>query len=541
MIGLHRAACAVGTMLGLASCQTVAADAASGQTIMQQVDLLITGGAIYDGSGGDAVSANLAIDDGEIIAIFDHDSPNYRGVSTIDARGLVVAPGFIDPHTHATSDLASNDEMRRANLPFAHQGVTTVVIGNDGFGDTNIAELASRTAQMGVGTNVAFLAGFGPIREAVLGTANRAPTSTELTQMKAAMRSAMCDGAWGLSTGLYYVPQNYAKTDEVIALAKIAGEFGGYYDTHMRDESTYNITVSGAVQETIEIGVQAALPVHIAHIKALGPEVWGHSSKMIAAIEEARSDGLRVTADQYPWAASGTRISNALVPRWALEGGLARLRERLSVEEEAKRIRNGMIAGLERRGGADRLLITAPLGGIDIVTGITLADIAKTEEREPVDSAIAILKQGDARLASFNMNEADIAAFAVQDWVVTGSDGSTGHPRKYASFPKAYRDLVKKEGMPLARFIRRSSGKTAEIIGLTDRGYLKPGYAADVVVFDPEEFAPVASYQNPRELSVGVRHLLVNGALAIKDGRYTGALSGKPLLKQSPASITACD
>jgi N-acyl-D-aspartate/D-glutamate deacylase len=352
--------------------------------------------------------------------------------------------------------------------------------------------------------------------------------------MEALTRGAMCDGAWGLSAGLYYAPQTYAQTAEVTALAQVAGELGGYYDTHMRDESTYNVTVTGALSEALLIGREAQLPVHIAHIKALGPAVWGHSAQMITMIEEARSAGQRVTADQYPWEASGTRISNALVPRWALEGGLSSLRVRLNEAEARAAIRAEMIESIARRGGADRLLVTGQLSGSNAPVGQTLAEIAEAAETAPVDAAIAILHEGDARVASFNMSPADIAAFAAQDWVVTGSDGSNGHPRKYGSFPKAYRDLVQgSAAMDLARFIQRSSGQTADIIGLPGRGYLREGYFADVLIFDPARFAPGATYSAPREYSGGVVHLFVNGAAMIRDESYTGTLSGRPLLKDT--------
>ena len=406
--------------------------------------------------------------------------------------------------------------------------------GNDGSGAPDIAAQAIAAREDGIGTNVAYLAGFGPIRETVIGDANRAPMDAEIDEMRKLTRQAMCEGAWGLSTGLYYVPQNYAASDELTALAKEVSALGGYYDTHMRDESTYNITVEGALAETLEIGRDAQIPVHIAHIKALGPAVWGHSARMIAMIEAAQAAGQRVTADQYPWEASGTRVSNALVPRWALEGGLDALRARLRDPEQAARIREGIAKAYERRGGADRLLVTGSLQGAETSVGSTLAEIAKKRSIDPVDAAISILMEGDARVASFNMSAADIAAFAAQDWVVTGSDGSTGHPRKYGSFPKAYQDLVNGDvGMSMARFVQRSSAQTADIIGLTDRGRIAPGLAADLVIFDPDEFAPRATYQSPRELSAGVRHLIVNGESVISDGQYTGALPGQPLLKQT--------
>ncbi|WP_234029630.1 amidohydrolase family protein [Erythrobacter sp. THAF29] len=500
-----------------------------------EVDALIVSGLVHDGTGEPARFVDLALDDGRIVFVGRDAPARFKAASIVDASGLVIAPGFIDPHTHAGSDLVSDERHRRANLPFAFQGVTTVIVGNDGGGSPDIAKLAHAAREHGIGTNVAYLAGFGPIREEMLGSESRAPTLGELERMKARTRQAMCEGAWGFSAGLYYVPQSYAATGEVVALAQVAGELGGYYDTHMRDESTYNVTVTGALAETLEIRRRARIPVHISHIKALGPAVWGHSERMIAMIEEARAHGQRVTADQYPWEASGTRISNALVPRTALEGGLEALRERLDDPAQFEAIRSGMIEGLTRRGGADKLLITGALHGAEVPVGDTLAAFAQARGQEPVDAAIAVLREGDARVASFNMNPEDIAAFAAQKWVVTGSDGSSGHPRKYASFPKAYRDLVAgKAAMPLARFIRRSSGQTADIIGLKDRGYLREGYAADVVVFDPESFGPLATYQSPRKLSAGVMHLLVNGTPVISAGEFTGSLPGLPLLKDSP-------
>ena len=497
-------------------------------------DLLIRGGTVVDGTGGAPRLADVLIDDGAIVALVNPGMASPRATRVIDASGLIVAPGFIDPHTHADADLGSDDAARRANLAFAFQGVTTVVVGNDGSGTTRVAERAQKARERGIGTSAAYLVGFSPLRRAQLAMKARAPTPDELASMRGTLREAMCEGAWGFSAGLYYVPQSYSETDEVIALAKVAGEFGGYYDTHLRDESTYSITVTGALDEALRIGREADLPVHVSHIKALGPAVWGQSAAMIDQIEAARTSGQRVTADQYPWDAAGTRSSAARGPRWALEGGLEALRERLSDPGQAENVREGIVAGLARRGGAGRLLLTGALGGADIETGQPLAEYSAKRGLNHVSGAVDILMQGDSRVASFNMDEADIAAFARQDWVVTGSDGSSGHPRKFASFPKAYRDLVKGEAaMSLARFIQRSTSQTAAIIGLSDRGTIKPGFAADVVIFDPDEFEARATYQSPRALSAGVRYLLVNGQVMIDEGAYTGALRGQPLLKDT--------
>ena len=515
---------------GIASCSTVLPPESSGQ----RLDILIENGRVFDGTGSAERSVDIGVSNGRIVFVGDADAARLSARNLIDATNHIVAPGFIDPHTHADGDLKSDDIERRRNLPFAHQGVTTVVVGNDGNGNSEIAKMAANARSRGVGTNIAYLAGFGHLRKTILGYANRPPSPKELANMKAMMTGAMCEGAFGFSAGLYYTPQNFAETSEVIELARIAAQYGGYYDTHLRDESTYNIGLSGAVNEALEIGRKSGAPVHIAHIKALGPAVWGHSSKIIERVEQARASGQRVTADQYPWSASGTRISNALLPRWALDGGLDGLRERLRDEATATRIKKEMAENLKRRGGADKLLVTGSLGSANAAVGKTLAEIATAENRDPLDAAILILMHGDARVASFNMNAKDISAFAARDWVVTGSDGSTGHPRKYGSFPKAYRDFVVNEKLlSMAQYIRRSTGRTAEIVGLEDRGYLKTGMVADIVVFDPQTFAPRATYQSPRELSIGVRHLLVNGKALIAEGVHTDALPGQPLLKDT--------
>ncbi len=525
---------AIAALATLASCQHAP------QTPAIAADLLITGGMVHDGTGAAPELSDIAIDDGRIVAVLPAGAPVIAD-RKIDAAGLVVAPGFIDPHTHAGYDLQSGDERTRANLPWLFQGVTTVVVGNDGDGDPNVARLAAEAREAGIGSNVAYLVGFGHVRSSVLGEENRAPDAAEMAAMEGLVTSAMCKGAFGFSAGLYYTPQNFAAFDEVAALTARAGEQGGYYDTHLRDESDYSIGLLAAVDEALAIGEASGAPVHISHVKALGPAVWGQSADVIARVEAARAAGQRVTADQYPWRASGTRVSNALVPRWALDGGLEGLRRRFDDPDLRAEIAAQMQGNLARRGGADALLFTGALGGSEVSSGQTLQTFADTLGLDPVEAAITLLGQGDMRVASFNMNPEDIAAFAVQDWVVTGSDGSTGHPRKYASFPKAYRDLVVEgQMMSLARFIQRSTSQTADLIGITDRGTIAPGMVADIVVLDPATYVPRASYEQPEELSAGVRYLLVNGALAIADGEYTGALSGQPLLRAGAGSHPAC-
>lgn len=502
-----------------------------------EADFLILGGEVYDGTGAPGRPADVAIRDDRIVYVGGRGKREITAARMIDARGLLVVPGFIDPHTHADAALFSEDAARRMNPAYLHQGVSTVVIGNDGGGDPDISGQAQRLASMGTGTNVGMMVGFGAVRTEIVGDTDRAPTSDELAAMQSRVAGAVCEGALGFSTGLHYAPQSFAETAEIVALAGEAGRRGAIYDSHLRDESSYSIGLEAAVAEALEIGLRSGAAVHIAHIKALGPDVWGKSAEVIEMVEQARASGQQVTADQYPWRASGTRISNALVPRWALDGGMAGLRERLSDDATRARLLPEMEENLRRRGGADSLLLTRGFGDAAKWDGMTLAEVAAAMKATPVDAAVAILLESDARVASFNMSKEDLVAFALQPWVMTGSDGSTGHPRKFASYPKAYRDLVMSGKMPLADFVRRSSGLVADTLGLADRGYIRAGAFADVTVIDPASFKPEATYSEPEKLASGVQFLFVNGALVLEDGAETGVLAGRPLLHQAPAEM----
>lgn len=513
-----------------------AAPAAAMQT------LAFTGGTVVDGSGAPGRIADIVTQDGQIVFVGALDESGLTPDRVIAANGLVVAPGFIDPHTHALADLAAEEADRRRSDNILFQGVTTVVVGNDGGGEPAVGSLAEDLQARGIGPNVGFLVGLGPIRTAVIGEENRTATAGELARMEAMLAGGMCEGAIGFSTGLHYTPQNFAPLDEVVALATVAAARGGLYDSHIRDESSYSQGLVASIEEAITVGQRSGAPVHIAHIKALGPDVWGQSEAVIARVEAARANGLRVTADQYPWRASGTRLANALVPRWALDGGREGLLARLDDPEVRPRLVAEMHDNLRRRAGADALLLTRPLRGADpALGGHTLAAIAEQRGEDAVETAIAIIRSGGYRVASFVMDGADIEAFAGQDWVMTASDGSTGHPRRFATFPKAYRDLVVDGAMmSLERFVRRSTGLTADTFGFTGRGYLREGYIADIVVFDPQSFAPRAGYAAPEELSEGVRYLLVNGVLAIENGSTTGALAGQPVLRDT-SHIDLCE
>ncbi|GAB5456569.1 MAG: D-aminoacylase [Henriciella sp.] len=505
--------------LMLAACQ----DAAEPPTLY---DYQISGGLVYDGTSDIGVERDVFVQDDQIVFIGDGQAANLQGEIVIDATGMIVAPGFIDPHTHTTADVLFGTDNK--GLPgYLTQGVTTVVSGNDGGGPIDVAGALRAANERGVGPNFALFTGHGSIRGEAMGRDNRPPTPDELEQMKQSLRAALAAGALGLSTGLYYAPASFASTDEIIELSKVAAEFGALYESHIRDESTYSIGLLGAIEEAIEIGRQSGAAVHIAHIKALGVDVWGQSEAVIEAIDLARAEGVQVTADQYPWSASGTRISNALIPNWAKADSDEAMYARLRAEENQERLRAEIAENLRRRGGPDAILLVARTEGRP---SQTLTVEAEALGLDPIEAAIEIVLNGDSRIASFNMQDQDIERFMRQPWVMTSSDGTNGHPRKYASFPRKYRTyVVDNPVLPLADFINRSTSLTAKTLQLCKRGKLAPDHFADIVVFDPEVFGPVADFSNPAELSTGVIHLFVNGAHAINDGRLATQLHGRPL------------
>jgi N-acyl-D-amino-acid deacylase len=495
-----------------------------------RVDLLIRNGRVLDGSGANETRADIGITGDRITFIGDASRANLNATRTLDATGLIVAPGFIDPHTHAAEDL--NRPTRKSNVNYLMQGVTTVVTGNDGNSPLPVGKTLTQWQSAGIGTNAIQLVGHGSVRGAVLGAADVAPTAEQLEKMKALVKQAMLDGAFGMSTGLYYAPGSFAKTEEVIELAKVVAAHGGIYDSHIRDESSYTIGLLGSVEEVIRIGREAKLPVHVSHIKALGVDVWGKSKDVIAVIEKARRDGININANQYPYTASGTSITASLVPRWAEAGGNAELLKRLDDPAIRPRLVKEMEENMRRRGGANSLLITSARNRA--VTGKRLDEIAKATGKSPIEVAIDIIKTGGASVASFNMNEQDIEAFMRQPWVMTGSDGSGGHPRKYGTYPRKLSDYVlKRHVISLPRFIQASSAQVAETFGLKERGALRTGYFADVVVFDEKAVAETATYEQPEKLAVGMKYVLVNGKLAVEDGKYAGALAGRALRKSS--------
>jgi N-acyl-D-aspartate/D-glutamate deacylase len=501
-------------------------------------DLIIRGGMLFDGSDRPAYTGDVAIKGDRIVFVGPSAGGRVVATRSIDARGQIIAPGFIDPHTHPGDMVSATDPATRRIAPWLAQGVTTIVTGIDGGGAADVQAQFARLAGQPTGPNIASYVGFGAVRSAVIGAAARPPTADELVQMRTLVADAMCGGALGLSAGLFYAPQSFAKTDEVIALAREAGVRGGLYDTHQRDESSYGIGLLASVSEAIAIGASAAMPVHFAHLKALGVDVHGQAPAVIALIDAARARGQDVTADQYPWAASGSNLISALLPERAQADGLPAIRARIDDPAQAGWLRAGIADNLRRRGGAESILMTS---AGQPWTGKRLSELAVQWQVDAIDAALRIIRSNpqDISIASFNMIDADIDLLMQQPWMMTGSDGSAGHPRMYATFPEKYARYVVERGViSLGTFIRQSTGRTADSLKIAERGYLRPGYFADVLVFDPVRYAPRADYVRPRELSVGVTTLLVNGVPVISDGIMGTALPGRPLPRRAVPGCT---
>jgi N-acyl-D-aspartate/D-glutamate deacylase len=489
-----------------------------------QIDVLVVNGDVFTGNDNSSQALDVAICGNTICGVYPSGDTKRKAKTIIDATGKIVSPGFIDPHTHTLQELYSKDKNH--NLNYLSQGVTTVINGNDGGGPVDIAQAAKTLEANGIGTNVGLLVGHGSVREHVMGLAQRYANADELQAISDLLRAAMEAGALGFSSGLYYVPGSYANTEEVVTLAKIASEYNGIYDTHLRDEGTFNIGFSAALDEAIHIAQAADIHLHVAHIKALGVDVWGQSAAAIEKIEKAQAEGLSISADQYPWLASGTQLQSAVMPKWAMADSTEAFHQRLNNDAVAEQLRGEIKENIRRRGGPESLLITG-FADSELV-GLTLAQIAQKRDLDPVSTAIELVQEGSVRVASFNMSSSDVKAFMVRPWVVTSSDGTNGHPRKYASFSKKYEQYVKQEGvLSVGEFITQSSGKTAEILRIKDRGLLKVGFIADLIVIDPALYAAKADFSKWDSYSTGVQYVFVNGEMVISEFEYLDKLAGK--------------
>jgi N-acyl-D-aspartate/D-glutamate deacylase/murein tripeptide amidase MpaA len=490
------------------------------------LDLLFKGGLVVDGTGAPPYVGDIGVRDGRLMMLAE--GHNVEADVVIDITEKVIAPGFIDIHTHARADLISPDKALMAN--YLTQGVSTVIIGNDGDGPTRIQKRFDAIFAHGAGTNVAQLVGHASLRRRVMDDTGRPATASEIDEMKSILAESLSEGAMGLSTGLFYADGSYATTEEVIELAKVAAAVGAIYESHIRAESSRGVGVHKAVDEVIEIAREVEIAAHIAHIKVLGKGVWGESDNIVDKIAAARADGLAITADQYPWVASSTQLKSAVVSKQYQLGGIEALRERLSDSGKRGALLEDIAVNIERRGGPNSLLLVETED--PQWSGLRLDAVAAALKVEPAAAAARLITEGQARVVSFNMTEADIKTFMREPWVATSSDGTDGHPRKFGSFPRKYSAYVRDDDtLSLAQFVRASSGLPADILGLGDRGYLATGMIADVVVLDPRRYQENASFSEWDRLSSGVDHLLVNGGFAIKDGAVTQLRLGQPITR----------
>lgn len=523
-------------------------------------DVVIRGGTIYDGSGGDPVVGDVAIRDDTVAAV---GTVSGRGQVEIEATGMAVTPGFINMLSHSEETLIQ-DPRSQGEI---RQGVTLEVFGEGSMGPlsdamkqealeqqgdikypitwTTLGEYFDFLEQRGIATNVASFAGASTVRVHVIGYQNRAPTPAELDRMKELVAQAMDEGAMGVTTALIYTPATFAKTDELIALAKVAAEAGGIYAAHIRSEGDRFLQ---AIDETIRIASDATLPAEIYHLKAAGKANWPTMDRAIEKIDSARAAGLQITADMYTYTAGATGL-DAAMPPWVQEGGLQAWIGRLKNPTIRRRVAREMRTPSDQwenlylgAGSPDQVLLLGfKTDSLKPLIGKTLGDVARARGKSPEETAMDLVIQDGTRVdvAYFLMSEDNIKKQIAQPWVSFGSDAgsqapegpflkSNPHPRAYGNFARLLGKYVRDEKViPLEKAIRQLTSLPAENLRIQRRGSLKPGYYADVVVFDPASIQDHATFQQPHQYATGVLHVFVNGEQVLKDGEHTGALPGR--------------
>ncbi|HEX5581327.1 MAG TPA: amidohydrolase family protein [Gemmatimonadaceae bacterium] len=534
---LSRVASAALAGASLVAALVLAPSAATAQsrTAPRPFDVIIRGGRVLDGSGNAWVRADVAIRGDSIVAVGRLNGATATTV--LDARGLYVAPGFIDTHSHAGPALETA-ELAGARQLLA-QGITTVFVNPDGGGSVDLAAQRRNLARNGLGVNVALMVPHGSVRQAVLGMADRAPSPAEMARMEELVRRGMEEGAFALSSGPFYAPGSFAKTDELVALAKVAARYGAPYQSHIRDESDYTIGLLAAVEEVITVAREAGTRGVVTHVKALGPNVWGFSAAIVSRVERARAAGVEVFADQYPYEASQTSLSAALVPRWVQADGGDSLRARFADPARRPRIVAEMRENLARRGGADRIRIVR-FARDSTLDGKSLAEIAAARGADAIETAIDLVVAGSPGIVSFNMADDDIERLMRQSWTMTASDGAlvrmgegVPHPRGNGAFSrKLRRYVVDEEVVDLPAAIRSMTSLPAAVYNLPDRGSLRAGTRADVVVFDLDRVRDRATFDDPHQVAEGMVHVLVNGRFAIRDGEFTDQPAGQVLRRR---------
>ncbi len=512
---------------------------APGTARVPAYDVVFTGGTVIDGTGSARIRADVAVRDDRIVAV--SSTPlQMGGARVIQIDGHVIAPGFIDLHAH----LEPIPTLRDAESS-VRQGVTTALGGPDGGGPYPFGEYLANLENGGVSMNVGFLAGHNTIRREVMGTAARAPTADELRQMEAMVSESMRDGAFGISTGLFYVPGSYSDIAEVVALSRRAAEQGGIYTSHLRMEG---LGLIDGVTEAIEIGRRAGIPVVLTHHKAVGRAMWGQSVTTLRMIDSARAAGVDVMADQYPYTATQTGLG-ALVPQWARADGDSAFARRTRDPVLRDSLHRGIVFNLENdRGGGDmRRVQFGRFRAEEWLEGKTLHDWVVQRElpltlASGADLIIEGMLRGEASMVYHVLDEGDVERIMAHPQVMVASDGrltrpgdGVPHPRSYGTFPRVLGHYVRERGvLPLEEAVRKMTSMPADRIGLTDRGRLAVGMKADLVVFDPATVKDEATFANPHQYPSGIPYVMVNGRLPVDGGQFHDLRSGRVLRHRVP-------
>jgi len=502
----------------------------------QDCDILITNGKIIDGTGNNWYYGNVAIKDGKILKI--GRSVNLAAKKTIDAKGLIIAPGFIDVHTHLEDDEAKDPNA----TSFILDGVTTCITGNCGSSNTDIKKYFNWIDSLKLSINVASLIGHNDVRKAVMGRANRDATPEEMKKMETIVDNAMKDGAVGLSTGLIYIPGTYTKTPEIVDLAKIAAKYNGVYASHMRDEGD---SVTQAIEEALTIGREAKIPVEISHFKLSGQQNWGRSKETVPMIEAARKEGIEVTIDQYPYTASSTSIST-LIPDEILADGQDSIKARLERPEVKKYVTKSMIDRLKKRKLKHFSYAVVAYFSPDTsyngksIEQINLMKGRKHKVKEEAQTIIDIMIAGGASAVFHGMSEDDVKRIMQYPFDMFASDASIRilnagmpHPRGYGTNARVLAKYVREEKViSLEEAIRRMTSLPAQKFQLKGRGLLEEGYAADIVIFDENEVKDVSTFEKPHAYSKGFHFVIVNGVLTVENEKHLGVRAGIALRHQ---------